>query len=138
MYRNLQLPRLIFPIYQFRCKTTIDYSKVPVLKEEDLEEQFVLGSGPGGQAVNKTANNVVLKHLPTGLVVKCHKSRSLQDNRKEARKILIAKLDDDLNGEESVANQLKVIERKKLQTNERKRQKLEDMKKKWKERENVQ
>lgn len=43
---------------------------LPDLKEEELEEQFVRGSGPGGQATNKTSNCVVLKHIPTGIVVK--------------------------------------------------------------------
>ena len=42
----------------------------PVLKESDLDEWHVRGSGPGGQSVNKTSNNVVLKHIPTGIVVK--------------------------------------------------------------------
>lgn len=42
----------------------------PELKPEDLEELFVRGSGPGGQAVNKTSNCVVLKHKPSGIVVK--------------------------------------------------------------------
>lgn len=42
----------------------------PVLNEDELEEQFVRGSGPGGQATNKTSNCVVLKHTPSGIVVK--------------------------------------------------------------------
>lgn len=42
----------------------------PELKPEDLEESFVRGSGPGGQAVNKTSNCVVLKHKPSGIIVK--------------------------------------------------------------------
>lgn len=44
--------------------------KFPELKERDLEETFTRGSGPGGQSVNKTANCVLLKHMPTGLFVK--------------------------------------------------------------------
>lgn len=40
------------------------------LAESDLDEQFVKGHGPGGQATNKTSNCVVLKHVPTGIVVK--------------------------------------------------------------------
>ena len=44
--------------------------KFPELRPEDLEEEFVRGSGPGGQSVNKTSNCVVLKHVPTGTVVK--------------------------------------------------------------------
>lgn len=40
------------------------------LSEAELEEQFVRGDGPGGQATNKTNNCVVLKHIPSGIVVK--------------------------------------------------------------------
>ena len=40
------------------------------LNENDIEESFIKGSGPGGQSVNKTSNCVQLKHLPTGIVVK--------------------------------------------------------------------
>ena len=40
------------------------------LNEDELEENFIKGSGPGGQSVNKTSNCVQLKHLPTGFVVK--------------------------------------------------------------------
>ena len=51
------------------CKER-DGDSYPTLNEEELEERFVRGSGPGGQSVNKTSNNVILKHLPTGIVVK--------------------------------------------------------------------
>lgn len=47
-------------------KHTIDYSKVPKINELDLSEQFVRGGGPGGSAVNKNANCVVLTHVPSG------------------------------------------------------------------------
>lgn len=40
------------------------------LDEHELEEQFVKGHGPGGQATNKTSNCVVLRHVPSGIVVK--------------------------------------------------------------------
>lgn len=70
-------------------KHFLDYSRIPKLEENDLQEQFVKGSGPGGQATNKTSNAIVLKHKPTGLVVKCHETRSLNQNRKIARKILL-------------------------------------------------
>ena len=42
----------------------------PELNEDELEEKFVRGHGPGGQALQKTSNAVVLKHIPTGIVVK--------------------------------------------------------------------
>ncbi|KZT44209.1 RF-1-domain-containing protein [Sistotremastrum suecicum HHB10207 ss-3] len=63
--------------------------QVPILKEEDLEESFVRGSGPGGQSVNKTQNNVQLLHKPTGIRVSCQETRSLQQNRKIARENLL-------------------------------------------------
>jgi hypothetical protein len=52
----------------------------------------VVGSGPGGQSINKTNNNVQLLHKPTGIQVKCQETRSLQQNRKIARKVLLEKV----------------------------------------------
>lgn len=49
-------------------KHTIDYSRVPKINESDLTEKFVRGTGPGGSAVNKNSNCVVLTHIPTGIV----------------------------------------------------------------------
>ncbi|MBF0199389.1 MAG: peptide chain release factor-like protein, partial [Planctomycetes bacterium] len=54
----------------------------------DLEESFVRGQGKGGQKVNKTHNCVVLKHLPSGVNVRCHKERSRELNRFFARRLL--------------------------------------------------
>jgi hypothetical protein len=74
---------------------------LPELDENDLVETFVKGSGAGGQKVNKTANKVVLLHEPTQLRVDCQDTRSLQQNRKIARKRLRLKLDEFLNGSQS-------------------------------------
>ena len=105
-----------------RLKSDVDQSQVAVvLKPEELEEKVTLGSGPGGQAVNKTANAVFLKHLPTGLWVKCHQTRSLENNRKIARKLLLVKLDNFVNGENSLENQQKAIDKVNL---ERKKEKV--------------
>lgn len=71
------------------------------LNEEEITENFVRGSGAGGQKINKTSNKVVLVHEPTQLRVECQDTRSLQQNRKIARKRLRLKLDDFLNGNES-------------------------------------
>ena len=89
--------------------------QLPFLKPEDLEEKFTLGSGPGGQAVNRTANAVFLKHLPTGLWVKCHQTRSIEKNRKIARELLATRLDNHINGENSIENQQKLIDKVKLE-----------------------
>lgn len=53
--------------------------------EEDLEERFILGSGSGGQKINKTSSCVYLKHLPSGHEVSCQESRSREKNREIAR-----------------------------------------------------
>ncbi|KAF5405260.1 Mitochondrial polypeptide chain release factor [Paragonimus heterotremus] len=85
--------------------------------ESDLSENFVRGWGPGGQAVNKTANCVVLRHIPTGLFVKCQDTRILERNREIARIRLNQKLDELMNGEQSEI----VRERKELEAKERQR-----------------
>eukprot|EP00088_Acartia_fossae_P039103 TRINITY_DN4068_c0_g1_i5.p1 TRINITY_DN4068_c0_g1~~TRINITY_DN4068_c0_g1_i5.p1 ORF type:complete len:169 (-),score=23.10 TRINITY_DN4068_c0_g1_i5:101-607(-) len=86
-------------------KMKINKSKVPKIREKDLEEKYITGWGPGGQAVNKTLNAVYLRHVPSGVWIKCHESRSLDRNRKTARKMLIEKLDLKINGEDSVQRQ---------------------------------
>ncbi|XP_028396677.1 probable peptide chain release factor C12orf65, mitochondrial [Dendronephthya gigantea] len=72
-----------------------------VLCESELEEKFVKGFGKGGQKVNKTSNCVELKHIPTGITVKCHQTRYLERNRTLARDLLCEKLDYFYNGKES-------------------------------------
>uniref|UniRef100_A0A6V7LLT6 Prokaryotic-type class I peptide chain release factors domain-containing protein n=1 Tax=Bracon brevicornis TaxID=1563983 RepID=A0A6V7LLT6_9HYME len=118
-------------------KKWLDYSRVPKLDENDLEEQYVRGSGPGGQATNKTNNAVVLKHKPTGIVVKCHHTRSLWDNKKKAREILITKLDNLINGELSIENQENKLKAKLSIDRKRKRNKILDLKKEFMEREGL-
>ncbi|KAH9923946.1 RF-1 domain-containing protein, partial [Epithele typhae] len=81
------------PLYYSQLKKASKQRVIPELKEADLEESFVRGSGPGGQSVNKTENNVQLLHKPTGLRVSCQQTRSLLENRKIGRKILLNKLD---------------------------------------------
>ena len=56
--------------------------------EEDLEESFILGGGPGGQKTNKTSNVVRLSHEPSGLMVRCGETRSRETNRWLARRML--------------------------------------------------
>ena len=72
-----------------------------IVCESELEEKFVRGFGKGGQKVNKTSNCVELKHLPTGITVKCHQTRYLERNRTLAREILKEKLDYHYNGKDS-------------------------------------
>lgn len=133
MLSNALIARIPSPLRFFSSITKkIDFSKLPKLQEEDLEETFVRGDGPGGQAVATTNNCVVLKHKPTKLFVKCHNSRSLPDNRKEARKLMVLKLDDFLNKEDSVENQRKRLERVKYNKLQSKSEKLRKRKMEFK------
>ena len=88
--------------------------------EKDITESYVRGSGKGGQSVNKTSNCVVLKHKPTGIVVKCHATRSLEQNRKRARAILQERLELIYLGEEAAQNKTKNKIRKKKSRRKRK------------------
>lgn len=61
--------------------------------EGDLLEKFVRGSGAGGQKINKTSSCVFLKHLPSGVCVKCQLDRSRELNRFLARRELCDQLE---------------------------------------------
>lgn len=80
----------------------VSLSKERVLKEKmvrlgvrecDIVESFIRSSGPGGQNVNKVATSVYLKHIPSGIEVKCGKERSQALNRFLARRILVNKIE---------------------------------------------
>ncbi|XP_068100467.1 mitochondrial translation release factor in rescue [Hyperolius riggenbachi] len=99
------------------------------LNEKDLLEQFVRGSGPGGQATNKTSNCVVLKHIPSGIVVKCHQTRSVETNRMKARRILQEKVDVFYKGESSIiVKEREEAHRKKLEKKKKAKEGLEKKK----------
>jgi len=63
--------------------------------EDDLEEEFVLGSGPGGQKINKTHSCVRLRHVPSGREVRCQATRSREKNRVIARELLCAAFEEE-------------------------------------------
>lgn len=139
-YINLFTSQPYFIVNQIRCKSYnkyMDYSLVPKLDEDDLEEQHVKGSGPGGQAVNKTSNAVVLKHRPTGITVKCHQTRSACQNSTIARELLITKLDNKLNGDRSIENQQRILKIKESADRTRKRNKMLELKRAFIKREGL-
>jgi protein subunit release factor B len=59
----------------------------------DLQERFIRSSGKGGQKVNKTSSCVYLRHIPTGIEVKCQQERSQALNRFLARRLLTNKIE---------------------------------------------
>lgn len=87
------------------------------IAEDDLLEKFILGSGSGGQKINKTSSCVYLKHLPTGIEIKCQANRSRELNRYQARKELCDKLDEIRLGKASARQQ----EMEKLRRQKRRR-----------------
>lgn len=62
------------------------------IREEDLEETFIRGTGAGGQKINKTSSTVVLRHIPTGIEVRCQRERSQSQNRILAREELCERI----------------------------------------------
>jgi anti-sigma28 factor (negative regulator of flagellin synthesis) len=64
-------------------------------------------------------------------VVKCHQSRLQEENRKLARKILIRKLDNLLNGELSVEAQERAIQIRKSNSKSLRQKKVAELKAKW-------
>ncbi len=62
------------------------------ISEDQLTEKFIIGSGSGGQKLQKTASCVHLKHQPTGIIIKCQQDRSQENNRYYARVRLCEKI----------------------------------------------
>ena len=81
------------------------------VREEDLEEQFVQGGGPGGQKINKTSNCVRLLHRPTGLVVAGQESRSRDRNRELARERLCTIIEERTRRQRLAASRARAVKR---------------------------
>jgi protein subunit release factor B len=87
--------------------------------ETDLLEKFVRGSGSGGQKINKTSNCVFLKHIPSGVCIKCQLDRSRELNRFLARRELCEQLEMIRDGKASAKTQ--AIEKMRRQKRRRSR-----------------
>ena len=72
--------------------------------EKDIEETFIRSGGHGGQNVNKVATCVRLKHVPSGVEVKCQQERYQSLNRYLARRILADKIEKILLGKKARKN----------------------------------
>ncbi|KAF2463625.1 uncharacterized protein BDR25DRAFT_307657 [Lindgomyces ingoldianus] len=95
-----------------------------VILDSEVEENFLKGSGPGGQKINKTSSAVQLKHLATGIVVKCQETRSRSQNRKIARRVLGERIEELEKGEESrTAIKARAKSKKKASADKKKRRK---------------
>ncbi len=59
---------------------------------EDVREEVMRASGPGGQHVNKTSSAIRLTHIPTGITVSMQDEKSQHKNRAKAWRILRSRL----------------------------------------------
>ena len=87
------------------------------IQESDLIEKFILGSGSGGQKINKTSSCVYMKHVPTGIEVKCQSTRSRDLNRLYARRELCERIEERVFKEKSTRQK----EAEKIRRQKRKR-----------------
>ena len=93
--------------------------------EKDIEEKFILGSGSGGQKIQKTHSCVYVKHIPTGVEVKCQKTRSRDLNRFFARRLLCEKIEEIVLKEKSKRQQeIEKIKRQKKRKSRKQKQKM--------------
>ncbi len=112
------------PVRPEKVKKLVDRMLSLGIREEDLVERFIRSSGPGGQKVNKTSTCVYIKHIPTGVEVKCQESRSQALNRFLARRYLVEKIEAMRLGLDSEREKL----RQKLRKQKQKRRKRAKMK----------
>ena len=78
-----------FPVSAAKRSSLLDRMRRLGVSESDLEESFTKSSGPGGQNVNKVETCVVLRHAPTGLIVRYQVTRSQALNRFMARRLML-------------------------------------------------
>ncbi len=98
------------------------------IREQDIEEKFVRSQGRGGQKVNKTSSCVYLKHLPTGIEVKCQESRSQSSNRFFARRLLLDKIEDfQLGRDSTLSRKIDKIRKQKKKRSKRAKDKITDI-----------
>lgn len=100
------------------------------IEAEDIVERFVRGGGKGGQKINKTSSCVTLKHIPTGIEVRCQKHREQSKNRLSAYKLLILKIEERILGDESEkAKRIFKLRKQKKRRSARAKEKMMEIKK---------
>ena len=125
---------MLFPVGEEKNRWLKERMEALGIKERDIDERFVRSSGRGGQKVNKTSSCVYLKHIPTGIEVKCMEGRSQSLNRFLARRELVKKIEK-LSGQLTLNDiQMIKIKRQKAKREKRAKLKYEEVQLRWEER----
>ncbi|MGA2774765.1 MAG: peptide chain release factor-like protein [Candidatus Omnitrophota bacterium] len=108
------------------------------VREKDIVEKFIRAQGPGGQNVNKVSTCVYLRHIPTGIEVKCQQERIQSANRLLARRILLKKIESRTLGKLSEENRRREkIRRQKRRRSRRAKLKILEAKRKRSEKKSL-
>ena len=120
----------IYPVSEQKIKYLQQSLARLGIKASDLKESFIRSGGHGGQNVNKVSTCVVIRHIPTGLEVRCQRERSQALNRYLAIRLLVEKLEDRKLGAESKHRQaMEKIRRQKRKRSKRAKDKMLEHKK---------
>jgi protein subunit release factor B len=99
------------------------------LSEHDLQESFIMGSGPGGQKTNKTSSVVRFVHQPTGISVKVGQTRSRETNRFLARRQIAELILEKISNRKTAAQQAREkIRRQKRRRSRKQKEKMLEQK----------
>lgn len=82
-----------FPVSMEKERELFERMQQLGIREEDIDETFIRGSGSGGQKINKTSSCVQLIHRPSGVEVRCQRERSQALNRFLARRLLCDRIE---------------------------------------------
>jgi protein subunit release factor B len=99
------------------------------MSEQDLQESFIMGSGPGSQKTNKTSSVVRLVHQPTGISVKVGQTRSRETNRFLARRQIAELILEKISNRKTAAQQAREkIRRQKRRRSRKQKEKMLEQK----------
>jgi len=115
----------MFPVSAEKQRALAARMEALGVREADLEEHFIRARGHGGQNVNKVSTCVVLRHLPSGIVVRCERERSQALNRFLARREILDRLEARVRGvAQAAAAERARIRRQKARRSRRSKEKI--------------